>query len=331
MAAVIRRLVPVNGSVLSGAQGVHGTAVHWTPPGRTMPDIFAAVPSIHAVWHGSQPLYFDGRCLKLEDEVFLVLDAGHTLSSRGRRESGASLLSIYFAPELLLSALHALPAEEQELLSPSLQSGTLALLEHLRERDKSIASVMNYVAHHVRSGVDDPRWYEEQVGFLLRRLLANEIALVRRIGGMTRAKAWKRRETFVRLARVTDLIHCAYQNPLTITDLAQAAHWSPYHMMREFKELHGISPYEFLQRRRTQAAASLLCSTELPVAEIAERVGFNERSTLLRRLRRSRGLGARALRVLAHESAQSAQSGPRRMTTVAASRVNDATSIPSVT
>ena len=78
-------------------------------------------------------------------------------------------------------------------------------------------------------------------------------------------------------------------------------------MMREFKAVHGISPYEYLQRRRTQSAARLLCSTDLSVAEIAERTGFHVR-TLVRRLRRSRGLGARALRMLAHETTQSQQS-----------------------
>jgi AraC-like DNA-binding protein len=112
--------------------------------------------------------------------------------------------------------------------------------------------------------------------------------------------------------------------------LADAAHWSRFHMMREFKALHGISPYEYLQRRRTQAAARLLCSTDLSVAQIAERTGFHERSTLMRRLRRARGLGARALRMLAHEHAQTSQALPHRMPTSAASGVNPTTSISSV-
>jgi hypothetical protein len=78
--------------------------------------------------------------------------------------------------------------------------------------------------------------------------------------------------------------------------------------------VHGISPYEYLQRRRTQSAARLLCSTDLAVAEIAERTGFHVR-TLVRRLRRSRGLGARALRMLAHETTESQQPASYRMAT----------------
>ncbi len=279
------------------------TEVHWLPAGRTAPEIIAGVPSVHAAWNGGYPLCVDGHSRKLEEEVFLVLNAGHVLTTRGARDPHSCLLSIYFAPELLTKAFEELAHPDRELLLASSQDGSLRLFEHLRDCDRSFASVMRYIAHHICAGIDDPLWYEEQASFLLGRLLAHEVALVRTVGELTHVKSWKRRETFTRLARVTDLIHSCYDRALTIEELAAAAHWSRFHMMREFKAVHGVSPYEYLQRRRTQAAARFLCSTELSVAEIAGRTGFQERSTLVRRLRRTRGVGARALRMLAHEGA----------------------------
>ncbi len=305
------------------------------PAGRSAPEVIAGVPSIHAAWNGSYPLCVDNHSLKLEEEVFLVLNAGHVLTTRGRRDSSTCLLSIYFAPDLLEQAFATLAPAERDLLRASSPDGSLRLFEHLRECDRSFMSVLRYVAHHICAGIDDPVWYEEQVSFLLRRLLAHEISIARTVGSMTHMKSWKRRETFTRLARVTDLIHSCYDRALSIDELAAAAHWSRFHMMREFKAVHGISPYEYLQRRRTQSAARLLCSTELPVTEIAERTGFHERSTLVRRLRRSRGLGARALRALAHDaqtqaSTTSSQELPHRMPTAAASGLNFTTSISCV-
>jgi AraC-like DNA-binding protein len=332
MGSIIRRFIS-NGSS-SGAHTAHGTEIHWMPAGRTAPEVIAGVPSVHAAWNGSYTLSIDGHALKLEEEVFLVLNAGHVLSTHGRRDPGTCLLSIYFAPELLQQAYDALAPADRELLAACSQDGvpggSLRLFEHLRDGDRSFTSVMHYVAHHICAGVEDPQWYEEQVGFLLRRLLAHELSLARTVSSMTHMKSWKRRETFTRLARVADLIHSCYDRPLSIDELAEAAHWSRFHMMREFKALHGISPYEYLQRRRTQTAARLLCSTELSVAQIAERTGFHERSTLVRRLRRTRGLGARALRTLAHEGTQSTQAMPHRMPTSAASGLNSTTSISSL-
>jgi AraC-like DNA-binding protein len=285
MASIIRRFAATNGTS-AGAHTVQGTEIHWLPAGRAAAEVVAAVPSVHAAWNGSYPLCVDGHSLKLEEEVFLALNGGHVLSTRGRRDPGSCVLS-----------------DRERLLSSS-QDGSLRLFEHLRDCDRSFLSVMRYVAHHICAGIDDPFWYEEQASFLLGRLLAHELSLVRTVGDLTHIKSWKRRETFTRLARVTDLIHSCYDRPLTIDELAAAAHWSRFHMMREFKAVHGISPYEYLQRRRTETAARLLCSTELSVAEIAERTGFHERSTLVRRLRRSCGVGARALRMLGQDGAR---------------------------
>ncbi len=309
---------------------VRGTEIRWWPAGRAVPETIGGVPSVHAAWNGSYSLCVDGHpAVKLEDEVFLALNADHALTTRGRRDPSACLLSIYFEPDLLTQAFTALAPADRDLLLSCSQDGTFRLFEHVRDSDRSLASVMRYIAHHASTGIDDPQWYEEQVSFLLRRLLGHEVSLARIVNNMTHTKSWKRRETFMRLARVTDLIHSCYERPLSIDELAEAAHWSCFHMMREFKALHAISPYEYLQRRRTQTAARLLCSTDLSVAEVAERTGFHVR-TLVRRLRRSRGLGARALRVLAQELHQSQQSASSRMTTSVVSRVDAATSISSV-
>ena len=272
---------------------MQGTEIRWLPAGRAAPETIGSVPSVHAAWNGSYSVCIDGHAtLKLEDEVFVALNAGHVLTARGRRDPSACLLSVYFDRELLQKALEQLAPADRDLLLACSQEGPFRLFEHVRDSDRSLASVMRYIAHHVSTGIDDPQWYEEQISFLLRRLLGHEVSLARTVNAMTHMKSWKRRETFMRIARVTDLIHSCYDRALTIEELSAAAHWSRFHMMREFKAVHAISPYEFLQRRRTQTATRLLCATDLSVAEIAERTGFHGR-TLVRRLRRSRGIGAR--------------------------------------
>jgi AraC-like DNA-binding protein len=310
--------------VSSQQRVVQGTEIRWLPAGRAAPETIGSVPSVHAAWNGSYSVCIDGHAtLKLEDEVFVALNAGHVITARGRRDPSACLLSVYFERELLQKALEQLAPADRDLLLACSQDGPFRLFEHVRDSDRSLASVMRYIAHHVSTGIDDPQWYEEQISFLLRRLLGHEVSLARTVNAMTHMKSWKRRETFMRIGRVTDLIHSYYDRALTIEELSAAAHWSRFHMMREFKAVHAISPYEFLQRRRTQTATRLLCATDLSVAEIAERTGFHVR-TLVRRLRRSRGIGARALRM------QSQHSTSNRMTTSVPLLAEPATSISSV-
>ena len=208
------------------------------------------------------------------------------------------------------AAINALAPAERDLLiagrkSPSGSSSICGT--------EPLARIGDALRRTSRARINDPQWYEEHGQLPTAPLLGHEFSLARTVNNLTHMKAWKRREP-MRLARVTDLIHSCYERSLTHRELAEAAHSSYFHMMREFKAVHAISPYEYLQRRRTQTAVRLLCCTDLSVAEIAERTGFHVR-TLVRRLRRSRGLGARALRVRAQETNQSQQSASYRMTT----------------
>jgi AraC-like DNA-binding protein len=71
---------------------------------------------------------------------------------------------------------------------------------------------------------------------------------------------------------------------------------SPHHLLRLFKLVNGCTPREYLQAKRTRVAARLIASTDLTLEEIAHRVGFEDRSTLGRQLRRMYGTTPRQLR-----------------------------------
>ena len=65
-----------------------------------------------------------------------------------------------------------------------------------------------------------------------------------------------------------------FSEPLTLQDIGRALHVSPYYLSHVFKETSGYSPTQYLLRRRIGEAQNLLISTELPMARIAEQVGF---------------------------------------------------------
>ena len=65
-----------------------------------------------------------------------------------------------------------------------------------------------------------------------------------------------------------------FSEPLTLQDMGKALHVSPYYLSHVFKEASGYSPTQYLLRRRIGEAQNLLISTDLPMAKIAEQVGF---------------------------------------------------------
>ena len=78
------------------------------------------------------------------------------------------------------------------------------------------------------------------------------------------------------LARqVQEYIDHHFREPLTLQNLGDALHASPYYLSHVFKEASGYSPMQYLTRRRIGEAQNLLVETDLPIARIAEQVGYD--------------------------------------------------------
>jgi AraC family transcriptional regulator len=60
---------------------------------------------------------------------------------------------------------------------------------------------------------------------------------------------------------------------------------SPGHFARKFRQSFGISPADFVRARRVREAARLLLIDDLPIAAIAQRVGFSSQSQFARLFR----------------------------------------------
>jgi len=80
-------------------------------------------------------------------------------------------------------------------------------------------------------------------------------------------------------ARVLDvarLLDVAYEEPLSLDELAALAGLSRYHFVRVFRAVVGDSPHQYLIGARLRAAANRLLDTCEPITAIALDVGFND-------------------------------------------------------
>ena len=82
-------------------------------------------------------------------------------------------------------------------------------------------------------------------------------------------------------------------------DLAEAAHQaglSPFHFLRTFSEVLGVTPHQYLVRSRLRHAARLLADEERAITDIAYDVGFGDLSNFVRTFRRAAGVSPRGFR-----------------------------------
>ena len=79
-------------------------------------------------------------------------------------------------------------------------------------------------------------------------------------------------------SRIKDYIDRHYMEPITLQSMGEALRISPYYLSHVFKQMSGCSPVQYLLRRRIGEAQTLLITTELSVARIAEMVGYDSQS-----------------------------------------------------
>ena len=84
--------------------------------------------------------------------------------------------------------------------------------------------------------------------------------------------------------------------PCSLAAMAREAAMSPYHFLRVFRQVVGMTPHQYVLRMRMHRAAVRLRRSDEPVSTIAFAAGFNDLSTFNRRFRRIMGASPSAYR-----------------------------------
>lgn len=83
-----------------------------------------------------------------------------------------------------------------------------------------------------------------------------------------------RQDVFRRLCRSRDLLREVREQPLSIKDLAHEVYMSPFHFIRQFESLFGMTPHQFRIQSRLDEARLLLANGQHSVTEVCMEVGW---------------------------------------------------------
>jgi AraC family transcriptional regulator len=254
--------------------------------------------SVKAAWGGEERYFIDNRAVTVDDDSYLILNDRRTYASSLRSVRPVRSFSIFFRPGFAEEVLGGMLTPQDRILDRhgETECRSVEFAEHLRPHDRIVTPVLRYIAFHVEHGVEDDVWYDEQLSFLLERMLSSHRLTAQAIQSLAANRSAKRQELYRRLSWGRDFINSNYQRPITIDDMARAACLSKYHFIRLFHALEGVTPYRYLQNKRVAAAQRLLSTTPLTHVEIADQVGFDHRSTMFRHMRRVTGRSGRQWR-----------------------------------
>jgi AraC-like DNA-binding protein len=258
---------------------------------------FKQLLSIKAAIGGSEHYFLDGRRITVDDDTFAIFNSDRVYSSSIESMKPVHSFTVFFDRKLVAQAWHTLArlpraldeAPDAELPPPEFE-------ERLYEHEKLVSPVLRHIRRAVDAGPADDAWLEEQLLFLLSRMLRLQRKTQQAEAVVPSRKPATRRELMRRLSLGVDFMQSRYRDAVLLKDIAAAAHLSPFHFLRVFKAVYRISPSEYLSRKRSAAALRLLQDSAWSMNEIAEQVGFGSRTSMYRHLRAFYGVEPRELR-----------------------------------
>ena len=92
------------------------------------------------------------------------------------------------------------------------------------------------------------------------------------------------------IGKVAQYIHLNYYRNITINELAQIACLERSYLIRSFKKEYKKTPIDYTISVRLNNARDMLLSSDLPIAQIAERCGYNNESFFIRQYKNKFGV-----------------------------------------
>ena len=145
------------------------------------------------------------------------------------------------------------------------------------------------------------RSYEQSSAAYLARQLAGVVdelqscfaSMIARCPG---SSLTRKRAVFLRLQRVRNHIGACAHQELDVAKLALMANYSVGHFITTYRSVFEETPYSNVSRHRLESASSLLSGSTLGIADIAQAIGFQSRSSFTRAIKKHLGSSATEFR-----------------------------------
>ncbi len=181
--------------------------------------------------------------LKLIDEALTVLSANENIDLENN-------LAGYFKSEKFFENVFPLSYSELGLK-------LLSIAEMFKLSDKELSFIN-----------------EEMFLELAESVIRHEFENLKKLNSLSSLKTSTKKEILKRLLLGKNFIDNNFRESIEVKDVAKLSCLSEFHFFRSFKEAFGISPYNYLIKRRLAEAKKILQSNNSSVGEIAFMCGF---------------------------------------------------------
>lgn len=228
--------------------------------------------------HGKADCKIDGQPFKVCSSVFLIINPFQQLEySIGTKES-IETTNIHFNYPFIQNLYSYFAESDTSLLDTIEHTENNALpvfFNELHYKNKEVSTLIKQL-----SQCTEAYQFEEKLSEIGMQLFLTQNECCRKLRSVKSRKTSTQKELYRRISRAKDIIFYNYAQPISVEEISKTICVSKYHFSRLFKDMYGMSPYQFLKIVRLEKARELLLK-DYSVEEIAHQVGYTESNSFI--------------------------------------------------
>lgn len=220
----------------------------------------------------------DGHSYKVCSSAFLIINPFQRLEYSIDNKEGTETTNIHFNYRFAQNLYNYFTESDAYLLdyTEEKKDNTLPLFfNELYYKNNIISKLIEQSLHSI-----EEYCFDEKLAEIGVQLFLNHQEFQKKLKSLKSRKLSTKKELYQRISKAKDIIFYSYQQPLSIEELSKEVSISKYHFTRLFKDIYGVSPYQFLKTVRIEKAKELLAK-DYSIQEITDKIGFAESNSFI--------------------------------------------------
>ncbi|RPI16785.1 MAG: AraC family transcriptional regulator [Ignavibacteriae bacterium] len=237
--------------------------------------------SIKCAFNGVEYYIKDNIKYGVDDNSYLILNNGTMYESYIRSENKVESFTVNFTKEFTEEVFNSLNNKDSFLLDyPEVKDREpVNFFEKLYQHNPLILKLLNDIRKTIQTPGYDNVLLNEKLHMMLNVLFCIQLNTFKDADSVNAVKKSTRMELYRRLNIAKDYIYSNYYDNVTLDELSKVSCLSQHHLLRKFKTQFGITPHQYLTKRRMEAAKVLIEKTNFSISEICFSVGFEDLSS----------------------------------------------------
>ena len=250
---------------------------------------------------GKSVFHLRDRDLVLEEGSYFIADEGETFEYKNVKGGNSEQVFIFFKSNLIEAVSEGHGFIEEELTGKCENTiDPAGFYGKVFRNDPVFAGQLRCIGENIRflsgQGLPSGEGFTEIMSSLLysRQTVENEVERIKRV------KKISRYEIYRKLNIAKEFIRMHFDDKISVEDIAERSGISKYYLIRLFKDVYNITPYNYILDLRINKAMDMLRSGKKSITQVCFDAGFESASTFSLFFKKYTGLSPRNFRYTHH-------------------------------